>query len=165
MPAAPAQETATPASDPLTPTRRIPVIARKLVILGVLAAALLVPACGGDNAPGPDAAVRSYYRSLLAGDGARACAQLTDALEREIAASAGARSVGGTCPDVLVLAGGLNPDRAGDDLRDLRVDVAVDGGAARASLANPLTGKRETLRLQRVGEDWRIATLVLRPRG
>ncbi len=130
----------------------------------MLAAALLVAACGGDDGPGPDAAVRDYYRALLAGDGARACAKLTDALEREIAASAAARSVGGTCPDVLVLAGGLNPDRAGDQLDGLAVDVSVDGDSARARLANPLTNKGETLRLERAGGEWRIASLVLRPR-
>jgi hypothetical protein len=130
----------------------------------LLAAALLVAACGGDDGPGPDAAVRDYYRALLAGDGARACAQLTGALEREIAASAAARSVGGTCPDVLVLAGGLNPDRAGDGLDGLRVNVEADGDSARARLANPLTDKPETLRLVRVDGEWRIASLVLRPR-
>ena len=128
-------------------------------------AALLVGACGGDDGPGPDAAVRSYYRALLAGDGPVACAQLTEALERDIARTRGARSVGGTCADALALAAGLNPDRAGDDLHALRIDVDRDDGAARASLANPLTGKRETLRLEQVDGEWRIATLVLRPRG
>jgi hypothetical protein len=32
-------------------------------------------------------------------------------------------------------------------------------------LSNPLTGKPETLRVERVGGEWRIASLVLRPRG
>ena len=109
--------------------------------------------------------MRSYYRALLEGDGPLACKQLTDALERDIAESKGARSVGGTCADALALAAGLNPDRAGDDLHALRVEVNRDGDVARASLANPLTGKPETLRLEQVDGKWRIATLVLRPRG
>lgn len=128
-------------------------------------AALLVAACGGDDGPGPDATVRSYYRALLEGDGPLACKQLTDALERDIAQTKGARSVGGRCASALALAAGLNPDRAGDDLHALRIDVDRDDDGARASLANPLTGKRETLRLEQVDGEWRIATLVLRPRG
>ena len=146
-------------------TGRIPVIARTALTSALIAAALAVGACGGggDGGPGPDAAVRDYYRALLAGDGARACGLLTDGLARDIARSAGARSAGGTCPDVLTLAAGLNPDRAGDDLAGLRIDVDEDGGVARARLANPLTGKPETLRVARAGGEWRIASLVLRP--
>ena len=141
------------------------VIARKFFILGLLAAALITPACGSGDGPTPDATVRTYYQALLKGDGPRACSLLTDGLERDIASSRGARAAGGTCPRVLALAAGLNPDRAGDDLHSLKVDVSVDGDAALASLANPLTGKRETLRVARVDGDWRIASLVLRPRG
>ena len=70
---------------------------------------------------------------------------------------------GGTCPKVLALAAGLNPDRAGDDLSELMVDVSTDGDRARARLANPLTNKRETLDLRRQDGDWKIASLVLRP--
>ena len=138
-------------------------IARRLVTLAALSAALLLPACGGDDGPGPDAAVRSYYRALLQGDGARACAQLTDSLARDIATSRGAQRAGGTCPKVLSLAAGLNPDRAGDPLDSLEVDVSADGDRAKARLANPLTNKGETLDLQRQDGDWKIATLVLRP--
>ena len=98
-------------------------------------------ACGGDDGPRPDDAVRTYYRALLAGDGARACGQLTDSLARDIGTSRGARAAGGSCPKVLALAAGLNPDRAGDDLDALAVDVTTDGDRARARLANPLTGK------------------------
>lgn len=107
--------------------------------------------------------MRDYYRALLRGDGARACSLLTDGLSRDIGSSRGARAVGGTCPDVLTLAAGLNPDRAGDDLHALRVDTSVSGAVGSARLANPLTGKRETLRVQRVDGQWRIASLVLRP--
>lgn len=109
--------------------------------------------------------MRSYYRALLDGDGARACKALTPALARDIAAAPAAQNVGGSCPDVLKLAAGLNPDRAGDDLHALDVDVARDGDRASARLANPLTGKRESLRLERVGGEWKLASLVLRPRG
>lgn len=142
-------------------------IARKTLISALLSAALLAAGCGGGDEPGPDAAVRDYYRALLAGDGGRACSLLTDGLERDIARSAGARAAGGSCPDVLALAVGLNPDREGADLDELKVDVSGDDGgdAARARLANPLTGKPETLRVERVGGEWRIASLVLRPRG
>jgi hypothetical protein len=141
-------------------------IARKTLISALLAAALLAAGCGGGDEPGPDAAVRDYYRALLAGDGARACSLLTDGLERDIARSAGARAAGGSCPDVLGLAVGLNPGREGADLDELKVGVSEDGAdAARARLANPLTGKPETLRVERVGGEWRIASLVLRPRG
>jgi predicted small secreted protein len=139
-------------------TPRMPV-----VCLAVLASAFTVAACGGDDGPGPDAAVRSYYRALLEGDGTRACAGLTDALSREIAATDGAKRAGGTCPDVLALASGLNPDRAGDDLNGLRVDVDRDGDVASARLSNPLTNKPETLRVERVDGEWRIASLELRP--
>ena len=140
-------------------------IARKSLILVAVASALAAGGCGGGDAPGPGAAVRSYYRALLAGDGARACDGLTRDLQRDIAMSRGAQSAGGTCPAVLKLAAGLNPDRAGDDLHALRVDVERDGDRASASLANPLTGKRESLRLTRVDGEWKLASLVLRPRG
>ena len=89
---------------------------------------------------------------------------MTDGLSREIAASRGARAAGGSCPDVLALAAGLNPDRSGDDLHALRVDTSVSGDSGRARLSNPLTGKPETLRVERVDDSWRIASLVLRPR-
>src|SRR4051812_9289234 len=55
--------------DPDARTGRIPHIARKVLISVLLAASLVVVACGGDDRPGPDATVRSYYRALLAGDG------------------------------------------------------------------------------------------------
>jgi hypothetical protein len=129
----------------------------------VLSLAVFAGACGSDG-PGPDAAVRDYYRALLAGDGARACSLLTDGLERDISTSRGARVAGGGCRDVLALAVGLNPDREGDGLESLRVDVEADGDVATARLANPLTGKRETLRVDRVDGQWRIASLELRPR-
>jgi hypothetical protein len=141
----------------------IPDIARNLVILLVLSATLAVAACGGDGGPGPDAAVRSYYGALLDGDGVRACDQLTDALARDVATSRGAMRAGGTCPKVLALAAGLNPDRAGDDLKGLKIDVSTEGDRAQARLANPLTNKRETIDLLRAGGDWKIASLVLRP--
>src|SRR3954454_21293089 len=146
--------------DPVSHTGRIPVIARSAITSVAVLAALLVAGCGGgSDGPGPDAAVRDYYRALMRGDGARACSLLTDGLSRDIASSRGARAAGGTCPRVLALAAGLNPDRAGDDLHRLRIDVAVNGSAAWASLANPLTGKREKLALERDGRDWKIATL------
>jgi hypothetical protein len=107
--------------------------------------------------------VRDYYRALLRGDGEHACSDLTGALARDIATSRGAQRVGGTCPSVLTLAAGLNPDREGDDLHELKVDVTTDGDRAKAKLANPLTGKGETLDLQRQDGDWKIASLVLRP--
>ena len=136
---------------------------RRPVVLAVVAALALGAGCGGGDDPGPDAAVRDYYRALLQGDGTRACALLTDDLSRDIAASRGARTAGGTCRDVLTLAAGLNPDRAGDDLHELRVQTSVDGDSGSVRLANPLTGKPETLRVQREGGKWHIASLVLRP--
>jgi len=155
-----------PHSDPVPHTGRIPFIARSAIPYLALIAALLVAGCGGGSgdAPGPDAAVRDYYRALLRGDGARACSLLTDGLSRDIASSRGARAAGGSCPDVLALAAGLNPDRSGDDLHALQVGTSVSGSVARARLANPLTGKPETLRVERVDGSWRIASLVLRPR-
>jgi hypothetical protein len=121
-----------------------------------------VAGCGGSS-PGPDAAVRDYYRALLKGDGGRACSLLTHDLSREIATSRGARAAGNTCPSVEALAAGLNPDRAGDDLHGLRIDTSVDGDSGSARLSNPLTGKPETLHVRRVDGHWRIASLVLRP--
>ena len=155
-----------PHSDPVPHTGRIPFIARSAIPYLALSAALLVAGCGGGSgdAPGPDAAVRDYYRALLRGDGARACSLLTDGLSRDIASSRGARAAGGSCSDVLALAAGLNPDRSGDDLHALQVGTSVSGSVARARLANPLTGKPETLRVERVDGSWRIASLVLRPR-
>jgi hypothetical protein len=154
------------AGDPVSHTGRIPVIARSAITSLAVLAAVVVAGCGGGSGPdgsGPDAAVRDYYRALLRGDGARACSLLTDGLSRDIASSRGAKAAGGTCPDVLALAAGLNPDRSGDDLHALRVDTSVSGSVARARLANPLTGKRETLRVARVDGEWRIASLELRP--
>jgi hypothetical protein len=150
-------------SDPVSHTGRIPVMTRTSITSGLLAVALVLGACGKDDAPGPDAAVRDYYRALLAGDGSKACSLLTDGLARDVGTSGGARAAGGTCPDVLRLAAGLNPDRAGDDLHGLKVDARVDGDAGSVRLDNPLTGKQETLRVQRDDGGWHIASLVLRP--
>jgi hypothetical protein len=139
-------------------------IVSRFAICALVCAAVVLGACGGEgDGPGPDTAVRDYYAALLAGDGARACSLLTDGLERDISASRGASAAGGECRDVLALAIGLNPDREGDDLASLRVDVSTDGDRASARLANPLTGKRETLRVERVDGKWRIASLELRP--
>ena len=154
-----------PHSDPVPHTGRIPVIARSAITSLALVAAVVAAGCGGGSSEGSgtDAAVRDYYRALLRGDGGRACSLLTDGLSRDIASSRGARAAGGSCPEVLALAAGLNPDRSGDDLRALRVDASVSGDAGTARLANPLTGKPETLRVERVDGSWRIASLVLRP--
>src|SRR4051812_4386300 len=151
--------------DPDLHTGRIPLMPRSAVTSALLVTALFAAGCGGGSGAshGPDATVRDYYRALLRGDGGHACSLLTDGLSRDIATSRGARLAGGSCPDVLALAAGLNPDRTGDDLHALRVDTSVSGSVARARLANPLTGKPETLRVQRVDGQWRIASLVLRP--
>lgn len=65
---------------------------------------------------------------------------------------------------MLSLASGLNPDRADDDLADLKISVDESGDTAKARLDNPLTNQRETLDLARRDGRWEIATLVLRPR-
>jgi hypothetical protein len=139
---------------------------RRPVVLGLALCAVALAACGGGSGdPGADATVRTFYRALLAGDGNKACGQLTPALARAVGASRGARLAGGNCPEVMHLAAGLNPGRARDDLHGLAVDVREHGDTATAGLRNPLTSKPETLHLTRTGGDWKIATLALRPRG
>jgi hypothetical protein len=131
-------------------------------IASLALAALFAAGCGG---PAPDETVRDYFTAIIAGDGERACGDLTPMLRREIDRAPAARGAGRTCVEVMELAAGLNPDLSEQDVEDLPIDVQEEGERATARLRNPLVGRREAIDLEKVDDEWKIATLEVRPRG
>jgi hypothetical protein len=136
----------------------------RLATLVLATLALLAPSCGGADA-GPDETVRDYFTAIVEQNGARACDQLTEELQRDIERAPAARTADRSCPDVMRLAAGLNPGLSTEDVDDLDIEIEEDGDKATASLKNPLSRRQETIDLVRVGGDWKISTLETRPRG
>jgi hypothetical protein len=124
--------------------------------------ATLAVGCGGS---GPDETVRDYFTAIVAGDGERACGELTPMLRREIDRAPAARRAGRTCVEVMELAAGLNPDLSEQDVDDLSIEVEEEGERATARFQNPLVRRRETIDLEKVDDEWKISTLEVRPRG
>jgi hypothetical protein len=131
-------------------------------IASVALAALFAVGCGG---PAPDETVRDYFTAIVAGDGERACGDLTPMLRRDIDRAPAARGAGRTCVEVMELAAGLNPDLSEQDVEDLSIEVQEEGERATARLRNPLVGRQEAIDLEKVDDEWKIATLQVRPRG
>jgi Domain of unknown function (DUF4878) len=126
--------------------------------LALIAVALAVAGCGGDEAK-PDDAIRAYLKAIVKGDGGAACAQLTDELVKDIEGAAKTK-----CADVMSLARGLNAELSEQDVDDLEIEADEHGDQATATFRDPLAGRRETIKLKKEGGDWKIATLVTRPR-
>jgi Domain of unknown function (DUF4878) len=126
------------------------------------ALALLAAGCGGSD---PDEAVRDYFVAIVEQDGARACAQLTDELQRDIEQAPAARATGRSCADVMELAAGLNPGLSTEDVEDLEIGTEEDGDQATATLENPLVRREETIDLVKEDNEWRISSLETRPTG
>jgi hypothetical protein len=139
-------------------------VVARLPTLVLAALALLAVGCGGSGSDADDA-VRDYLTAIVQQNGARACAQLTEELRRDIERSPAARVAGRSCADVMGLAAGLNPGLSTEDIHDLDIAVEEHGDKAVASLENPLSRREETIDLVRVGGDWKISTLETRPRG
>jgi hypothetical protein len=137
------------------------VVARLAIAVSAVLA-LLTPGCGGSD---PEETVRAYFEAIVEGDGETACDQLAEELRMDIEEAPAARAAGRTCPDVMELAAGLNPDLSADDVEELEIDVEQDEDRAVATLENPLAGREETIELVQVDGKWRIATLETRPTG
>jgi hypothetical protein len=136
--------------------------AARLVSVALAGLALLAVSCGGSA---PDETVRDYFTAIIAGDGERACGQLTPMLRREIDRAPAVRGAGRTCVEVMELAAGLNPDLSEQDVEDLAVEIDEEGERATARLQNPLVRREETINLAKVDDEWKISTLEVRPRG
>lgn len=134
----------------------------RLVSVALAGLALLGMGCGG---PAPDETVRDYFTAIVAGDGERACAQLTPMLRREIDRAPAVRGAGRTCVEVMELAAGLNPGLSEQDVEDLSIEIEEEGEGATARLQNPLVRREETMDLAKVDDEWKISTLEVRPRG
>jgi hypothetical protein len=136
----------------------------RLPMLVLAALALLAASCGGSGSDADDP-VRDYFTAIVEQNGARACAQLTEGLRRDIERAPAASAAGRSCADVMGLAAGLNPGLSTSNVEDLDIDVEENGDKAVASLENPLSRRREKIDLVRMGGDWKISTLETRPRG
>jgi hypothetical protein len=136
--------------------------AARLVSVALAGLALLAVSCGGS---GPDDTVRDYFTAIVAGDGERACGELTPMLQREIDRAPAVRGAGRTCVEVMELAAGLNPDLSEQDVEGLAVEIDEEGERATARLRNPLVRREETINLAKVDDEWKISRLQVRPRG
>jgi uncharacterized protein DUF4878 len=136
--------------------------AARLVSVALAGLALLAVSCGGSA---PDETVRDYFTAIIAGDGERACGELTPMLRREIDRAPAVRGAGRTCVEVMELAAGLNPDLSEQDVEDLSIETEEEGERATARLQNPLVRREETINLAKVDDEWKISTLEVRPRG
>jgi hypothetical protein len=142
---------------------RVPRLA--LAVLAPLALAVPAPLAAGCGGPDPDETVRRYFEAIVDRNGERACAELSEALRRDIERSIAARRLGRTCADIMNLAAGLNPGIRKQEVDDLEIEVEEDGDRAVARLENPLVRRRETIELVRHGGDWQISSLETRPQG
>jgi hypothetical protein len=118
-------------------------------------AVLAVAGCGGSgrSTPTPEdgvrAAARAYLGALAQRDWGRACALMTPAARRDLAAAAGE-----PCPRALA-AGGAD---AGEELASAGREIAgadVEIRGAAASIG-PLGTAQQPLRLQRLGGRWLV---------
>jgi hypothetical protein len=140
---------------------------------------VLLAGCGAEPAAAPkpkrdahadhvaiQARVAAYVKYMLAGDGARACAQFTPAYRRRMDARAKDAGIG-DCVEVLTAYGqtvstGMPKSFAADAAKPSRVTVLQEGDTAQASVKSPSGGlsvKRTLLR--RIGSRWLIDELGL----
>jgi hypothetical protein len=148
-------------------------------VLALVLTAGLLAGCGAEPAAAPapkpaaktdfakiQARVAGYMKYMLAGDGARACAQLTPAYRRRMDERAKDAGIG-DCVAVLTVYGqtvstGMPKGFAAEAARPGRVQVLQEDDTALASVTTPsgrLSVKRA--RLRRVGAEWLIDELGL----
>lgn len=134
---------------------------RRAVTLLAIACAGVAAGCGGDDGGGDDEqvrdVVRDYLTGLAAGNGDRACAQLTEEARKELVSEVTAAFPDPpelSCEEAVV---DLSQDIAPIDKRKFLnpevTKVSVDGDRATVTvkgLDGPTT-------LARDGDDWRIA--------
>jgi hypothetical protein len=140
---------------------------------------VLLAGCGAEPAAAPkpkhdahadyvaiQARVAAYVKYMLAGDGARACAQFTPTYRRRMDQRAKDAGIG-DCVEVLTAYGqtvstGMPKSFAADAAKPSRVTVLQEGDTAQASVKSPSGGlsvKRTLLR--RIGSRWLIDELGL----
>ena len=132
--------------------------------LALFALLLILAGCGAAAAAAPSrpdraqdtaaiqARVAAYVGHMLAGDGARACAQFAPRYRREMDKRAGAAGIG-SCADAISLYGealeGSVPDGFAEQATDpARIVVILHGDRAEAAMKSPRGGlsvKRTTL--------------------
>jgi hypothetical protein len=138
---------------------------RPLTLLTIAATALAAAGCGGDGGGGgTDAEVRKavedYLTALAAGNGRRACDQLTPGAQKEaveIVTAAFADSGDIDCEQAIEE---LSRDAGQDTKRTILnpevSEVEVDGDTATARVK----GLSEPARLSRVGDGWKVSRNV-----
>lgn len=111
--------------------------------------ALVAIGCGGDGGgEGPEDSVRALYDALAAGDGERACGELTERGQAEVTKATGDSS----CAEALTAA-----DRS--EFEDAEVqEVDTSGETGTATVRTGSSTKR--LALRKVGDEWKVEGLV-----
>ena len=118
--------------------------------------------CGGDGSGGSasdevKAATKDYLTGLAAGNGQRACGQMTAGAQKEAIEAVTAaypESPELTCPQAITeLSQDVAPDSKRAMLNPAFQAVEVDGGRAEARVK----ALHQTVRLERAGDDWKVA--------
>jgi hypothetical protein len=127
--------------------------ARRLLVVGLLAALAVVGCGGGEGETSTDGvreAALAYVRALQTADWERACRQMTATARREVGGAAGE-----SCPLALAGGGVLSADQLASAVREVAgARVQVRG---RAATIGPLGAFRQPLRLERVAGRWFVA--------
>jgi hypothetical protein len=102
-------------------------------------------------------AVDSYVRAFARGDGKAACGMLTEAARLAVVGMA--EKIGATdCPSAMEKTRQIGGSEVRAIARKIRVGkVDVDGSTARVTLRS--AGQDSVAELERVGSDWKIASL------
>lgn len=129
-----------------------------------LAVAALMAGCGGGPSPAArvTTTVRTYLQAQVAGDGARACAQLTAKGRRQLVALTRSAAKGLpaslTCGQAVGLIRGVAGTRILTALSHARItNVDVTGATAHADVVASSPVGRQRVVLERVGSSWKIA--------
>ena len=107
--------------------------------------------------PAVKAAVDSYVKAFATGDGKAACGLLTEAARNAVIGMSG-RIGASDCPSAMEKTRQLGGSQVRTIARKIRVrKVDVKGGTARVTLR--AAGQDSVAELERVGKDWKIASL------
>ena len=112
---------------------------------------------GGNQEPAVKKTVDSYVKAFAEGDGKTACDLLTEAARNAVIGMSG--RIGATdCPSAMQKTRQLGGSEVRSIARKIRVrKVDVKGGTARVTLR--AAGEDSVAELERVGHDWKIASL------